>query len=225
MVAVASPGTTISLKPVEAYVARLGSALSGPRRKKADLLAEARDSLVDATEAFEARGLTRDEAEQRAVDEFGDLAEVAPAYRTELGYAQSRRTAALLSLVMLAQPIIWKEGLWQWNRDEVADPGSLHAFLNRFVELTGGTAIAGAVLALIACGAGLRFPAVRDRATRVTAIFTLLSCVLVGGIALAMGLSVSSTGSEVEDLVVVSAFVLIPLSFVSLSAGRCLRLA
>ena len=210
--------------PVESYLAELSRALSGPRRRKADLMAEAHDHLVDATEAFEADGLSRSEAERQAVLDFGDLSEVVPGYRAELGIAQGRRTAVMLCLVMLAQPIVWQEGVWAWTQH----PESANAFvalMNQLVMVVGVLAIAGAVLGLVATGLGLRYPAVRDRATRITAIFALISCVLVGGISICLGASSNELhGSALGGLSVVGAFVLLPLSLVTRSAHRCLRL-
>jgi hypothetical protein len=226
LVTVPSRGTITATAPVDAYIAGLGRALSGPRRKKADLLAEARDALIDATEAFEeADGLSRWEAEQQAVADFGELATVVPGYRAELGYAQGRRTAVLLCLVMLAQPVIWQEGAWPWNQHDDGS-GPVTVFLNQFVELAGVLSIIGALLAIVACGAGVRFQAVRDRATRVTGIFTLLSCALVGVTAVCMALSGSPSSSiGPGDMIWVTSFVLAPLGLVSFSARRCLRLA
>jgi hypothetical protein len=221
---VSSRGTITAIAPVDAYIAALGRALSGPGRKKADLLAEARDGLEDATEALEADGLTRWDAEQQAVADFGQLAEVVPGYRAELGYAQGRRTAVLLCLVMLAQPVIWLEGSWPWNQHEDGS-GPVAVFLNQLVELAGVLSIIGAVLAIVACGAGVRLPAVRNRATRATGIFSLLSSALVGMTAVCMGLSGPSSSVGLENMVWVTGFVLAPLALVSFSARRCLRLA
>jgi hypothetical protein len=68
--AVPSRGSITATAPGDAYIAGLGRALSGPGRKKADLLAETKDGLEDATEAMEADGLTRWEAEQQAVADY-----------------------------------------------------------------------------------------------------------------------------------------------------------
>ncbi|TDO54870.1 hypothetical protein EV643_101661 [Kribbella sp. VKM Ac-2527] len=211
--------------PVESYLGGLNRALVGPRRRKADLLAEARDGLVDATEAFESDGLSVDEAKLRAVEDFGDLAEVVPGYRAELGIAQGRRTAVLLFLVLIAQPIVWLQGVWAWTQQPEA-ANTFVAFLNQAVEVVGTLSIAGAVLAVVATGIGLRYPLVRDRATRATAIFALVSCAAVGVIALGMGLfSNELHGNVLAGLSVVGGFVLLPLAFVMHSAHRCLRLA
>jgi hypothetical protein len=224
LVTVSSRGTITATAPVDAYIAGLGRALTGPGRKKADLLAEARDGLEDATEALEADGLTRWDAEQQAVADFGQLAEVVPGYRAELGYAQGRRTAVLLCLVMLAQPVIWHEGSWPWNQHEDGS-GPVAVFLNQLVELAGVLSIIGAALAIVACGAGIRLPTVRNRATRATGIFSLLSSALVGMTAVCMGLSGSSSSVGLGNMVWVTSFVLAPLALVSFSARRCLRLA
>ncbi|MEV8377492.1 permease prefix domain 1-containing protein [Kribbella sp. NPDC056861] len=216
---------TVVSDPVELYLAGLSRALQGPRRRKADLLAEARDSLVDATEAFEADGLSPRQAAERAVEDFGELAEIAPGYRAELGISQGRRTAVLLVLVLLAQPIVWLEGAWTWTQH--ADSGNqVVSILNDLVKVVGMLSIAGSVLALIASGVGLRYPAVRDRATKVIARFALTSCAAVSGIALLLATASTTTeGTGLQGLLVVSGFVIAPLLLVSRSAHRCLRLA
>ncbi|WP_133979885.1 permease prefix domain 1-containing protein [Kribbella voronezhensis] len=219
------PATETSRAPVETYLAELSRALSGPRRRRADLMAEARDSLEDATEAFEAGGLSRWDAEQHAVADFGELDEVVPGYRAELGIAQGRRTALALCLVMLAQPIIWKEGLWAWNRDS-GSPTAYTAFLNDLVMVIGMLTIVGSVLALLASGIGLRYPAVRDRATRAIAVFALLSGGAVSVVAIALSTSSAlAERSGPDGIAVVLGFVLFPLLLVGRSARRCLRLA
>src|SRR5689334_17809125 len=141
---------------VDEYLTSLGKALPGPRRKKADLLAEARDHLTDATEAFEADGLDRTAAERAAVADFGELSDVVPAYREELSVAHSRNTAALLLGVMLLQPLIWQPGVWAWNQD-VNGPSELSVLLEQVVRWIGGATIAGAVIAVLATSLGQRY--------------------------------------------------------------------
>jgi hypothetical protein len=223
LVAVPIAGATHA--PVEIYLTALSRALSGPRRRRADLMAEARDSLEDATEAFEADGLNRWEAEEQAVADFGELDEVVPGYRAELGIAQGRRTALALCLVMLAQPIIWKEGVWAWNRD-TGSPTAYTAFLNQLVMVIGMVTIAGAVLALLASGIGLRYPAVRDRATKSTAVFALLSGGAVSVVSIALSTSSAlADHAGLDGVAVVFGLVLLPLILVGRSAHRTLRLA
>jgi hypothetical protein len=201
----------------------LSKELWGPRRRKADLLAEARDHLTDATEAFEADGLDRYDAEKHAVAEFGTLEEVAPGYRAELAVSQGRRTAMLLFASLIVQPLIWRQGVWAWSQDA---PGRspLNDFLQELVRGVGSVVIVGAVLAVLAAGIGMRHPVVRDHVSRVTGIFALVSATAVGLISLAMPVSSQSPVGSL-DLTVVVGFVVLPLFLVALHARRCLRLA
>ncbi|WP_066361613.1 permease prefix domain 1-containing protein [Herbidospora mongoliensis] len=96
----------------DAYLNELAKTLRGPRRARNDLLAEARDGLLDAAEAYEDQGLPPDEAQVRALADFGPVAVVAPGFQEELTAAQSRRTAALLFLSTPAVALMWGV-LWQ----------------------------------------------------------------------------------------------------------------
>jgi hypothetical protein len=208
--------------PVDDYLYGLRRALPGPRRRKADLLAEARDHLVDATEAFEADGRDRVSAEREAVADFGELDEVVPGSRAELAVSQSRRTAFLLFAALIIQPIVWQEGVWSWNRDPVQE-SALNDFLQTLVRSVGMLTIGGAVLAVIAAGVGMRYPIVRDHVSRATSLFALATSVVISAIGVAM--ASSSAHVTLLDYAVVSGFVVLPLVFVGLQAGRTLRLA
>ena len=209
--------------PVDEYLAELSKALPGPRRRKADLLAEARDHLADATEALEYDGLAREDAEREAVADFGELSEVVPGYRADLAVSQSRRTAVLLFAALIIQPIVWQEGVWSWNQDPAAAV-PLNDFLQSFVRTVGMFAIAGAVLAVLAAGIGLRYPLVRKHISRVTALFTLASAVVISLIGVAMS-ATSGHSPGLPAFGVVGTFVVLPLAFVGVQAGRVLRLA
>ncbi|HEU4421950.1 MAG TPA: permease prefix domain 1-containing protein, partial [Pilimelia sp.] len=91
---------------IDRYIAELDGALRGPRHAKADLITEARDSLVDAAEAYEGRGLSREAAQRRAVCEFGEVREIASGYQTELGLTQARRTALLVFFALVTQTVL-----------------------------------------------------------------------------------------------------------------------
>lgn len=73
-------------RPIERLVAALRYRLP-PGRQSRDVLAEVRDGLEDAAEAYRSGGLRQHEAEQRAVADFGDLDQVGQALRTEIGAA------------------------------------------------------------------------------------------------------------------------------------------
>nr|WP_063817828.1 permease prefix domain 1-containing protein [Herbidospora sakaeratensis] len=104
--------TAFQTAAVDDYADRLAKTLRGPRRARNDLVAEARDGLYDAAEAYAEQGLPPDEAQARAVADFGPVAEVAPGFQEELTAAQSRRTATLLFLSTPAVALMWGV-LWQ----------------------------------------------------------------------------------------------------------------
>jgi len=143
--------------PIASYVAELDGALRGPRQVKADLITEARDSLVDAAEAYEQGGLGRRQAERRAVGEFGHVAEIAPGYQVELGLAQARRTALLVGAVVAVQGLV-AEYAWRslpphpWWR-----PGPGYAFVAHLVDVVGPLTVTLALLAAVGCGVGSRY--------------------------------------------------------------------
>jgi hypothetical protein len=209
--------------PIDEYLTALRKELRGPRRRKADLLAEARDHLTDATEAFEADGFERYDAETHAVADFGSIEDVAPGYRADLAISQSRRTAVLLFAALIIQPIVWLQGVWTWSQDTAA-PAPLNGFLQELVRGVGFVVIVGAVLAVVAAGIGTRHPLIRDHVSRVTGVFSLVSATAVGLISLAMPVTSHSPIGPL-DLAVVVGFVVLPLFLVALHAGRGLRLA
>ncbi|WP_371406087.1 permease prefix domain 1-containing protein [Kribbella sp. NBC_00662] len=209
--------------PIDDYLAALSKALRGPRRRKADLLAEARDHLTDATEAFEADGFGRYDAEKHAVADFGAIEHVAPGYQAELAISASRRTALLLFAALIIQPIVWQGGAWVWTSEpDHATP--LNDLLQTVVRAVGMLVIAGTVLAVLGTGIGVRYPVIREHVSRVTALFTLAGSALIA----AIGVTMTATSSHAPGIPaygIVGTFVVLPLALVSVQAARCLRLA
>jgi hypothetical protein len=78
---------------VEETIEELAAGLPADRT---GLLAEARDGLEDAVEAYRRAGLSPDEAAKRAVAEFGDLEELRPDYAADLTSSSVRATATAL---------------------------------------------------------------------------------------------------------------------------------
>ncbi|GAA3547622.1 hypothetical protein GCM10022419_029840 [Nonomuraea rosea] len=97
---------------IDDYVADLNRALSGPHGPKRDMVVEARHSLSDTADAFEADGLERLEAERLAVAEFGRVAEIAPDYQSELTALSGRRLGVLLFVSVPATVLMWSV-LWR----------------------------------------------------------------------------------------------------------------
>lgn len=211
---------------IDAYITELDQALRGPRAAKADLLAEARDGLVDAVEAYQERGLTLREAEQRAVEEFGPVRTVAADYQGELGLAQGRRTAVLICTVMLAQPVMWwllqavagadgREGAHGYEVAEVA------------VRWSGGLAIAAGIGVLFAAGTGVRYVRARHLVARATAFFAFTVCAVFAVLGVLMTVAHPATSSlmSLTGLPVTLLVLGVPLIGIAISGRRCLSAA
>lgn len=204
---------------IEAYLAELAGTLRGPGRAKADLVAEARDGLVDAATAYHAAGMDPAAAERRAVQEFGEVREIAPGYQTELGLAQGRRTALQLGGVLAVQPVAW----WLASRSPgwaTGEPSPGSALVDGVVTWLGVAAVAGALLAALACGVGVRYLVARRRLARDVGVFALLVC----GVFAIAGLAQTAYGPHglPAGLPWLAVLAMIPLTCVAVSARRCI---
>ncbi|MDY7090859.1 MAG: permease prefix domain 1-containing protein [Actinomycetota bacterium] len=203
------------------YLAELDAALAGPRRAKRDLLQEAADHLEDATEALVAEGWPAGEARARAEADFGPVDEIADAYQTTLAVASSRRTAGILVLALMFQPFLWDNGL---RLADLAAPAQTpdtwwFAFLDELMEFGGAAMIAGAFLGLLATGVGNRRHHAGRALARATAIFTLVSSVVLPMLAAGM---IVGGGLGARIWVLLAFLLLLPLAVASASAWRTL---
>jgi hypothetical protein len=203
------------MEAVEAYVARLGQALVGPRRTKAELLREVRDGLTDATEAYQRGGLSELEAQAKAVADFGPVAELAPEYQHELAAAQGRRTALLTGLILAPQHLVWAVVGHDASRDPAWHPGPGYVLLSSGVELLGGISLGLALVLLL----GLtRY----GRLARPTGLFALALAPLVGSLGVVLTLLGPVPPLSPYGLPWTFAFLLAPLALLGHSAWRCL---
>ena len=94
--------------------------LLGPRRRRAQILAELRDGLDHATDQHLTAGMSAQQAQTAAVAQFGSPEAVADAFAGELATAYARRTIALYIItgplvgiwwLLLLQPDPWRAGL------------------------------------------------------------------------------------------------------------------
>lgn len=162
---------------IDAYIAELRRSLRGPRRVRTDLVTEARDSLVDAAEAYESAGLPRRDAERRAVLDFGDVRSIASDYQAELGIAQTRRTALLVLLIIGSQGAItevaWRlvAGIgWTWH------PSPAYALLARTVDWVGLLTVVAAVVTLFLCRSRWSWRLNQRQLSRIAGVFGLAIC-------------------------------------------------
>ncbi|MEV6243006.1 permease prefix domain 1-containing protein [Lentzea sp. NPDC051838] len=137
---------------IERYVTDLGSRLQGSKKQVRDLLTETRDSLTDATEAHLDRGLTEEEARERAVEEFGPVREIANEYQAELAVAYGTRTLIWLAIVLPLMHMAWEYGrmllIGPWQ-DFGAMPPSWYLFIAKANDLSSGIASGVALVALV----------------------------------------------------------------------------
>ncbi|WP_086662755.1 permease prefix domain 1-containing protein [Lentzea kentuckyensis] len=137
---------------IERYVTDLGSRLQGSRKQVRELLTETRDSLEDATGAHLDRGLSEDEARQRAVAEFGPVKEIANEYQAELAVAYGTRTLIWLAIVLPLTHMAWEYGrmllIGPWQ-DFGAMPPSWYLFIAKANDLASGVASGIALVALV----------------------------------------------------------------------------
>jgi hypothetical protein len=212
---------------IDRYVAELDQALRGPRAVKADMVAEARDSLLDAAEAYEERGLDRESAERCAVDDFGSVQVIALDYQVELGLAQGRRTALLICAVLTVQPVAWW-GLLRFAGQGADESGSAgYALINDMVRWTGTGAIVMALAVVIATGAGVRYLGARLPLVRVVGVFACAVSVVFAVLGLLLTLYSPATDSllGVTGLPSTALLLGVPLIGIAVAGRRCLSAA
>lgn len=182
---------------IDDYVAELDRAVCGPPGPKHDLVVEARDSLLDTAEAFEAEGLDRAEAERRAVEEFGEVAEIAPGFQLELTAASGRRLGMLLFVSVPITVAMWSL-LWRLY------PADASTWLNRpgwYVPLSRlldvlqlGTGLYGG-LVVFALSRGARWIRRPRLAVRSMGIMVWTALPLTGVLAMVLSFAVDAPNS------------------------------
>ncbi|AVT30050.1 MULTISPECIES: permease prefix domain 1-containing protein [unclassified Plantactinospora] len=177
--------------PIDDYVRAVGDRLRGAARLRADMLAEIRDALVDAAEAYRHDGQTATEAQRLAVREFGSAQRIAAGLQDVLAVAQGRRTALLLLGVLGAQygttELLGRIGGWQQFWDG-AQPGAAYLWLARATDTFAGLALGAALVAVVLLRWGPRHFDIRPAAIRLTAVLAsvVVAVTMVCGVLLAV---------------------------------------
>jgi len=213
--------TLSSVSIAQEYVAALDGALVGPARVRRGLVREARDHLEDAASALGEAGYEPHEAERRAVEEFGRLDEIVPAFQTTLAVAASRRTAWMLLAALSIQPLIWDGPLGRHDDTRRPD-GWLFTLLDHTVEWGGSLMIAAALALLVATTIGNRWFAVGRSMARFTAVTTIACSAAVKVLGLSLILLASST--DPVGWLMFGVFILVPFAMSSAQARRTLAL-
>lgn len=207
---------------IDARLAELARLLRGPRRIRAEFLAEARDGMADAAEAYRRCGLSAASAEHAAVREFGEPDELASVYQAEVSLAAGRRSALLLIVLLLAQPVVW-----DWALGLLGTAGrsrgamAAYAVADVIAKAGGVAGIALAVLAALACGPGARLFGAR----RWPAVATGAVTVGVGAVCLVAGTLMTVFNPELPilpwGLPLLLALLCAPLAGITVTARRC----
>ncbi|MGC9669828.1 permease prefix domain 1-containing protein [Planosporangium sp. 12N6] len=217
---------------IDEYLAGLSRRLTGPRRVKADLLAEARDGLVDAAEAYADAGLPAPEATARALSDFGGYRQVVADYQAELAAAQGRRTALLVAVVMpamlLMSRLMWTGSPWTESGPR---PVSGYLLVASTLDILQLTAAIMALLTLLGYGWGSRFlPAERVPApvllTRLMGVGVLVFVAVeavTGFVIYAWSVRMWPVAADWPPMM--AGAVLVPLVFIGVARSglRCLR--
>jgi hypothetical protein len=99
---------------IDEYVAELDERLRGDRQVKADLLTEARDSLVDAADCYRDAGLSEEDAQAKAVGDFGPVQVIARDFQGELAAAYGTRTLRSILFVLPVVHLFWEGTRLLW---------------------------------------------------------------------------------------------------------------
>jgi hypothetical protein len=209
---------------IDSYVRELDRRLHGPRRHKVGMIREVRAGLHDAASAVLASApeVGEAEAERQAVDEFGPVPTIAPAFQIELAVTQAWRTAWVfaiaLPLVMTVTTLMWRTG-----SAGVEPTRGYHelAHANDIFLIAASVSFAVALLLLHFFARRAANPVAVVRGVGVAAVATVV-LMMGAGIALTMGAPTGSTslwGALVDGLPTLPGYGL--LFYLGV---RCLRL-
>ncbi|MFD8494359.1 permease prefix domain 1-containing protein [Amycolatopsis sp. NPDC059657] len=178
---------------IDHYLAELDSRLRGPGSAKADLLEEARDGLHDAAAAYREGGWDEEEAQRRAVAEFGPAAVVARDYQAELGMHTGVRTlwkvVLGVPLMQLTWDVVRMLTFGAWTKLSTPTPG----WYKYAAQFTHGSAYLVALVGLLAL-AGTRWLSRRADGGQIAKLTSGLLVVAVGLNLLSVAVMVGATG-------------------------------
>ncbi|WP_033293301.1 permease prefix domain 1-containing protein [Amycolatopsis jejuensis] len=211
------------MNAIDGYLAELDRQLVGSRSAKADLLAEARDGLHDAAEAYREGGWSAEDAQRRAVADFGHVGEVAGDYQAELSMHSGVRTLWKVVLGVPAMQTSWELAriltFGSWAKLTTPNPG-WYPYVTQFSH---GAIYAVPFVGLVALVCA-RWLSRRVDGAVIARICGVLIAVAVGLNLVSVGLIVGATGVvdasrlflSVPCGVLMVAWVLLSLRFVVL---------
>lgn len=178
---------------IEAYLAELDRKLTGSAKHKTDLLAEARDGLHDAADAYREGGWSDEDAERRAVADFGPVTVVARGYQAELGMELGVRTLWQLVVGVPLMQLSWDLAriltFGDWTRLSEPTP-AWYRFVTHF---THGAVFLVPVLGVLAL-VSLRWLCRRVSGNRIVRASARLMVLAVEFNMLSVGVLIATTG-------------------------------
>jgi hypothetical protein len=219
---------------VERYLAEIARLLPGPSRARADIVAELRSGLLDATDAHRSAGLPPAQAGLAAIREFGEPARVAAGFRAEVAAGHARRvvvsllvTGPLVGLLWVATAVSSHLGIravapWQW----AGQPPGLRVGICLVAAAVGITAWA-AVLAIAATGRLSRWLPAGPRRAPTAAAVAGFGAVSADGLGLLLFASqVATTSGKLSPIPAAAAAAasLTRLTLARRAARRCLAI-
>jgi hypothetical protein len=178
---------------IDEYLGDLERRLHGCNRFKADLLGEARDGLHDAADAYRAGGWTDEDAERRAVADFGPAAVVARDYQAELGMLSGVRTLWKLVIGVPAMQIAWDYARILTFGEWTKLPTSTPEWYKVVVHASHGAVFLVPVIGLLAL-LGTRWLSRRLDGVRLSRVCGALIAFAVGVNVASVGLLIGATG-------------------------------
>jgi hypothetical protein len=165
---------------LDGAVEQLDHKLAGPRRIRRDMVAEVRDGLFGAAAAHEHAGLEPNIAARRALDEFGDVDQVAAELQHELAARHALRTALVVALGFLPLFLAWDLGsrVAPQAAGAVDGPTTIYVIVD-VVQVTAG-------LTGIALAVALRRPYVRPWTLRAAGVLGVGTTAVLGAIGAVM---------------------------------------
>ncbi|MEO7122055.1 MAG: permease prefix domain 1-containing protein [Lacisediminihabitans sp.] len=207
---------------IEDYVVALDHALCGPSRMRRDLVAEARDHLVDATDGYESESLDRRSAAEQAVREFGPVVQIAPGFQAVLAVAAARRCAVTLLALLLPQAFLWDNGL-RLAPLRTSGELALTVFLHTAIEWLGFIALIIACVTVVVSGSGQRRFSVGRRFARWTGMS--VACGAIGSAVLGITLLILDGDGSATSWILATVLMVVPMAWTANSARLCLRAA
>jgi hypothetical protein len=178
---------------IDEYLGDLDRRLHGCGRFKADLLGEARDGLHDAADAYRAGGWSDEDAERRAVADFGPADVVARDYQAELGMLSGVRTLWKLVIGVPAMQIAWDYAriltFGEWTKIATPTP----EWYKVVTHVTHGAVFVVPVIGVLAL-LGIRWLSRRLDGTGLARFCGVLIALAVGVNLASVGLLISTTG-------------------------------